>query len=169
MIDQSTVPNFQEIFDQYNGKIYGYVYLRLGKDRAVAEDLSQEIFIKAWQNIAKYNAKKATLTTWLYTIARNSLIDYFRKAKAEKTSLDENTDLLSSTAESEIEQSILSDFVYTKLRCLSHTDQDLVTWRFVQGLEITEIAQIINKSPATTTVAIHRAINKLRDIVNGQA
>jgi RNA polymerase sigma-70 factor (ECF subfamily) len=166
MIDQSTVPNVAEIFSKYNTKIYGYVYLRTRKNKAVAEDLTQEIFIKAWQNIDKYNQRKATIATWLYSIARNTVIDYLRQqGNLSGSEVIENQ--MGDTG-SEIEQSILRDFVYDCLTQLDDMTQDLITWRFVQGLETQEIAQIIHKSANATTVAIHRAVNKLRNRVNGQ-
>lgn len=167
MIDELNVHNFLEVFRNYNGQIFGYVYLRVAKNRAVAEDLTQEIFIKAWQNRTRFDARKANIKTWLYVIAHNSVVDHWRKTRVGTVSLDNTiTNQLTVDTIQLDDTSLLADFVYTQLCKLEPQDQDLITWRYIQELEIEEIAEILNKNYNTTKVAIHRALQKLKQLIN---
>jgi RNA polymerase sigma-70 factor, ECF subfamily len=155
-----------EIFQQYNGQIYGYVYLRTGRNKEVAEDLTQDIFVKAWKSRQQFDSTKASLKTWLFTIARNQVIDYWRKSKIE-TLDDQALGYVEGKGSQEMEAGALSNFIYQELRKLDAATQDLIMWRYVNGLDIEEIAQLTGKNYNATKVAIHRALNTLKELVNG--
>lgn len=165
MIDKLDVQTFLEVFKKFNGQIYGYVYLRVSKNRAVAEDLTQEIFIKAWQNRDKFNAKISSIKTWLYTIAHNRVIDHWRKAKIDTLDIEVIEHGVNGN-ESTVEDELMSEHVLNQLHKLDSSDQDLITWRYIQELEIEEISEIIGKNYNTTKVAIHRALQRLKQIIN---
>lgn len=165
MIEKIDVQNFLEVFRKFNGQIFGYVYLRVARDRSVAEDLTQEIFIKAWQNRAKFDATKASIKTWIYTIAHNNVIDYWRRNKPQPVDLSHSEEIANDTT-TQVENEILSKYVQSQIYKLEQLDQDLITWRYIQELEIEEIAIITNKNYNTTKVAIHRALQKLKQLIN---
>ncbi|MBN1480354.1 sigma-70 family RNA polymerase sigma factor [candidate division KSB1 bacterium] len=77
---------YTDIVERFHEQIYHFIY-RMVKDRAQAEDLTQETFIKAFRALASFNSDYA-FSTWLYKIAANNCIDYFRKKKLATTSLD---------------------------------------------------------------------------------
>lgn len=78
---------FKELFDKYQQPLYFHI-LKIVRDKEVIEDMQQEIFLKAFDNIASYNPDYA-FSTWLYRITTNHSIDYLRKKKLKTLSLDE--------------------------------------------------------------------------------
>ncbi len=77
---------YAEIVNQYQEKIYNFVF-RMVKDRPLAEDITQETFIKAFRALSSFNSEYA-FSTWLFKIAANNCIDHFRKKKLKTFSLD---------------------------------------------------------------------------------
>ncbi|MBN1559283.1 sigma-70 family RNA polymerase sigma factor [candidate division KSB1 bacterium] len=77
---------YAEIVDRYRDQIYHFIF-RMVKDKAQAEDLTQETFIKAFRALASFNSDYA-FSTWLYKIAANNCIDFFRKKKLTTMSLN---------------------------------------------------------------------------------
>ena len=73
---------FAEVYDRYSGALNG-VILRLVADQDIANDILQDSFVKIWKNIQSYDQAKGSFYTWMLNIARNTSIDYLRKAKKE--------------------------------------------------------------------------------------
>jgi RNA polymerase sigma-70 factor (ECF subfamily) len=155
---------FITAFDNYHECIYRFVYYRLNQNKQVAEDLTQEIFLKAWEKRKKFNPAKSSLKTWLYTIARNSVIDIYRKQKMEIGIEDINSDLVFSEETNENDN--LMSFLKIKLKLLKENEQEVIILHYIEGLEIKEVALIIGKNYQATKVAISRALNKLKILVN---
>ncbi|MCX6715988.1 MAG: RNA polymerase sigma factor [Candidatus Taylorbacteria bacterium] len=74
------MPDFDQIVEEYTRPIYNFVY-RLCGSREEAEDLTQEVFLKVWKNLGKFDPEKSS-KTWIFTIARNTTIDWLRKKKS---------------------------------------------------------------------------------------
>ena len=165
MDSKDTKFDITEAFTEYNVLIYRYIYVRCGFHKEVAEDITQETFIKAWNNRDKYDSEKASLKTWLFRIARNLMIDYFRKNKYQTIELDESL-IAGDEFISKIEISDDYKKVINSMERLKQKERDLLVLRYVDELEIEEIAQIIKKNNVATKVAIHRALNKLKVEVN---
>lgn len=147
--------------------IYRFIYIKTLGNVQLAEDITQETFIKAWQKSDKFDITKGSLKTWLYTIARNLLIDYLRKAKNHTESINEFEEIKSAISiEKDAEQALLREEMLKSLKSLNQSDEDLIIMRFINELEIKEMAQILNKPENTVKVAIHRAVNKLKKIIN---
>ena len=79
----STAESFGHLYEEYISKIFQYVNYRVG-DRTIAEDLTSDIFNKALTNFTKYDSGKAAFSTWIFSIARNTIIDYYRKRSNEQ-------------------------------------------------------------------------------------
>jgi RNA polymerase sigma-70 factor (ECF subfamily) len=155
---------FITAFDNYHESIYRFVYYRLNQNKQIAEDLTSDIFLKAWEKRKKFNPAKSSLKTWLYTIARNSVIDIYRKKKKEINIEDINSDLIFS--EEVNENNNLMNFLKAKLKLLNESEQELIILHYIEELEIKEVAVIIGKNYSATKVAINRALNKLKILVN---
>lgn len=138
--------------------------MRTGQNRGLAEDLSQEVFEKAWRKKDTYDPHKASIKNWIFTIARNTVTDHYRKKKIDTVPIDESSKIGNpdSTASNEID-------IKELLSCLNKMndyDRELLTFRYIEEMDISDIAQIINKSYNTTKVALHRALNRIRTIYN---
>lgn len=164
-------PHYEEFLEHYNAfysKILNYVFYRTGQDRHLAEDLTQEIFMKALERFDSYDSARA-FQAWLYTIARNHLTDYYRKRR-ERVSYDTLENVLTTEEDvpADIDQRRLVQRVVTALSKLTDSEQELITLRYVQELTTEEIADILGKNSNAIYVGLHRAVKKLRTVMDGE-
>jgi RNA polymerase sigma-70 factor, ECF subfamily len=158
---------FAEIYNHYFKKIYQFVYYRIGHKEA-AEDLCEEVFLKAYGKISTINSD-ASFVGWLYQIARNKVIDYYRDKK-QVIALEEVENFLEY--ESNIvdlvnldqQQKVLLELI----KRLGPDQQTVLKLKFLEDLDNAEIAAILNKSEGSIRVIQHRAIQKLQEIIKQQ-
>lgn len=155
---------FGKIYDKYVEKIYRFIFLKTNSSEA-AEDLTSEVFLRAFEKFKEDPKIIRDIRAFLYQIARNKVIDFYRKREKEKTLPaddykkfpDENQDL---------EKKIYLDSQMEKIRIalasLNEDYKDIVLMRYVDGLSIKEISEILGKTEGATRVAIHRALESLR-------
>lgn len=169
--------DFIAVFQKYKQSIYAYAFVRLGSrqsGRELAEDTAQEIFIKAFRNYHTFDPDRSSLQTWLYRIARNHIIDVQRKLTREQnylatTSSDELEQVqgfIANSGNDKLQDSVLINFVYQKLSLLTEDERELIILHHIEGLKINEIAEIVQKRPTAVKVSVHRAFNKLKNLVN---
>lgn len=153
---------YGEIYDRYAKRIYRFIYFKVG-NRADAEDIASEAFLKAWQYIREGQAVR-NLNAFLYSIARNLVIDHYR-FEARKKEFEEypagelasQTNLLRGLEIKQSEEQILH-----ALKLLKNEYCEVIILRYFDDLPIGDIAQIINKTQNNTRVLIHRALGALR-------
>ena len=146
-------------------KVFGYICYRIN-DRQTAEDLTSAVFEKALVSFKTYNAQKAGMSTWVFAIARNTVIDPFRTARTQQTVvLDETMDFTAENCDPE-EELLKADEV-RKLRKLveglSHNERGIISLKFGGGLTNREIARVTGLSESNVGVIIYRTVRKLRD------
>lgn len=154
---------FTSLYDSHVDQIYKHVYYRLS-NRADAEDITQEVFIRAWKAIRKYRQTGAPFVAWLISIAHNLIVDYYRARKKPVLSLD--MDALSNTAEPNIEaiieRSLKQEHIRNAIAKLKGERQKVVLMRFIDGFSYAEIAKALNKREGAVRVTLYRALNDLR-------
>ncbi len=156
---------FGRLYDMYVDRVYRHVYYRVG-NIADAEDLTQQVFLKAWQAIDRYKKTASPFLAWLMTISHNLVVDFYRTRK-DKTYLEAEvtaSDLASSperVAEARFEQQRLRRVILQ----LRGDEQRVVLLRFIEGFEFKEIAPLLGKSEGAIRVILHRALVKLRHIL----
>lgn len=157
--------DLEEVFHALNTDIYAYVAARV-RSRAIAEDIAQEVFIRAWEKRKQFDARRGSLKNWIYAIALNAVRDYFRKQKGKI--IQELPEDIESTEniERDISKKQLHARIIKQLHTLSDKEQELLTLRYMQELSIEEIAEIIGKRYSATKVAVHRAEKKLKKCCN---
>ncbi len=157
---------FGFIYDSYLPKIYRFILIKVS-NRADAEDLSQRVFMKAWESIPKFEDKKVPFSAWLYRIARNSVIDFYRTKKSS-SELEENLSVGDDRAT--LDDKILLDQsgerILSAINYLTDDQRDVIVLRFIDDLSYKEIASIMNKNSSALRILQHRAINKLRKILD---
>lgn len=162
----NTQNDLEVLFIKYNRLIYSYVYLFF-YSKEVAEDLTQETFIRAWKYKHTYNPNKSAIKTWLVSIARSLCFDYSKKNKYTYELPEEPVD--STSLEKSVTDTLLKEYIYSRLTLLSEFDKDLLILRFYNDLSIEEISTLINKSYDATKVALNRAFTKLKEIINNES
>ncbi|MDP3976108.1 MAG: RNA polymerase sigma factor [bacterium] len=154
--------DFENYYHQYKHKIYSYLYYRSGRNRELAEDLASEVFLKALDKFESYREHQS-FQAWIYAIAHNHLIDFFRKNK-KTVDLEEVENLLESNADVDrpLEQRLASEQVMELLDHLSDSERELVLMRYHQGLSHQELAEILDRAEGNIRVMLHRALAKMK-------
>lgn len=152
---------FGILYDKYVKRIYEFICFRTSH-KETAEDLTSKTFMKALEGIKSFNADKGSFSSWLYTIARNSVIDHYRVSK-NVSDLSQAFDLASSD-DLESDQDIKNKLEEVKayLEKLKPEQREIIMMRVWEGLSYKEIAEIIGKSEDNCKVIFSRAINLLR-------
>ncbi len=159
---------FGALYNRYVERIYGYA-LRETRDVATAEDITAATFENALRHIRRFRWGEMGLAPWLYRIARNQIIQHYRRNKRlSPLTTSEGTDAPErGAAEARpIESAVLSGERDRDLReamdRLSRNDRDVLTLRFLEQLPTEEVAQILDCSRDTVYVRLHRALGRLR-------
>ncbi|MFY0545025.1 RNA polymerase sigma factor [Brevibacillus sp. H7] len=149
-------------FRLYHQDLYNYlVYFTGNRD---VEDLVQEVFIKAIRKQSQYQGF-ASVKTWLFRIARNCAIDEARRRRVLKWIPEEWLRLVLSKEREPSEIVILRedvDFLYQAIRTLKQSYRDVVLLRHVQGLTVSETAEILDWSESKVNTTVHRALKQLK-------
>ncbi|HYF05145.1 MAG TPA: sigma-70 family RNA polymerase sigma factor [Patescibacteria group bacterium] len=154
------IAQFGTLFDLFHNKIYQFIYYRT-HHKETAEDLTSQTFTKALVRIESYNPEKAGFTTWLYQIARNSIIDYYRALKPT-SDIQDAWDLPSTSQPArEAELRIQLEKVNSYLQSLPSQQRDIILMRVWDGLSHKEIADILGISEASSKMTFSRVLAKL--------
>jgi RNA polymerase sigma-70 factor (ECF subfamily) len=153
-------PDFADAYDEHVWQVYAFLAYRCAT-RADAEDLTQQTFERALRAWHRYDHKRASLQTWLLTIARNLLIDFYR---ADKTSTQEPIDVLGERepGEEDAYDLGLRPELAAALGDLSQRDRDVVALRFGGDLTGPEIADMLDLSLANVQQILSRSLRRLR-------
>ncbi len=151
------------LYDRHRESIFRYLWLRLD-DRPLAEDLTGDVFMRMLDALPHYRAYGVPFRAWLYRIAHNLAIDYFRKMNHQRTVPIEVVDeqRAGDDPSAAIEQALLTEQVQVVLTQLEATQREVVTLRFLLGLSLQETAQALDKSEAAIKALQHRGLSALR-------
>lgn len=152
-----------EIYEEFFPKIYNYIYYQINNN-AVCDDLVSSVFMKVVENIDKFDEQKASFSTWIYTIARNTVIDYYRKAKIE-SDIDDYVDsvkysLSFEDAYREYTQEYRGS-TEALMAILNEKERPVIYLRYFEGLSFTEIGSRLGKNSSTVRTLHERALKKM--------
>ena len=151
---------FGALYDRYQPEIVRYLTNRV-RDAEAAEDLAQQVFLKAWQAIPRYQQRGAPFKAWLYRMAHNQMVDHFRSRRV-------TTDLegVELPEEPEAEARVLQQELYGRLRHalerLSEDHQQVLVLRFLMEKSAREIGEIMGRKEVTVRGLQLRALRALR-------
>ena len=151
------------LYEEYYDRISRYAYVHIG-DRADAEDLAGETFLKALKSLDSYQERGVPMQAWLFKIAHNLVVDYLRrkaKIKAQATEM-EMLQVAGDDPIIEAETKIRMEKVAEAMKRLTSDQRQVVSLRFLSGLASKEVAQIMNKSDGAVREMQRAAIDKLR-------
>jgi len=160
---------FSKLYDKYVERIYRFVFLKVNA-REIAEDLTSETFLKGWEafNKPQFSNPGSQIENpqaFLYKIAKNLIIDYYRQKNRFKIISTENAEFIPVSENLEEKMNLDLDMlrVRTALSQLKDDYQEVVIWHYLNELSISEIAKILEKSENTVRVTLSRALEKLRE------
>jgi RNA polymerase sigma-70 factor, ECF subfamily len=153
------------LYNQYFERIYRFIFYRVSH-KETAEDLTEDVFIKAFKNLRTLE-QAAAFEGWLYQIARNLVIDYYRSKRAVvpleeiENTLEYETNIV-DLVNLQTEQTIFIKL----LKELSPEQQQVIKLKFLEDIDNASIAEIMKKTEGAIRVIQHRAITRLKELID---
>lgn len=140
---------FARLYDAYVERVSRYVYFRVSEESDM-EDLVSQVFLKAWENLDRYRPGSSPFIAWLYTIARNLVIDHYRAQKST-LSLDEAVDQPADIAMPDEQAQMQFDLEAMRdgLQSLSTDQRQALILKYIAGMPNDSIAKIMKKQEGT--------------------
>ncbi|MFJ7678097.1 RNA polymerase sigma factor SigX [Peribacillus sp. NPDC097224] len=162
---------FHDLYEKYHQEIYQFIYY-MTKDRETAEDLVQEVYIRIMKAYNRFEGNSSE-KTWMYSIARNVTIDYFRKQKGWKNkiipTIDWDGQMIKDNQPIPEEVAIMNDNVREIYRCLNRctvNQKAVIILRYIQGMSISETADVLNWSESKVKTTQHRALKAIKKMMD---
>jgi len=157
---------FAQLYEEHFDKIYRYVSLRMG-DRPEAEDITQQVFLKALRSISTFRWKGTPFSAWLFRIAHNQVVDYLRKKTKQATvPIDDSAISSGNDPQLLIEQKLSIEQLISATRRLTEAQREVISLRFTSELPIAQVAGIMGKSEGAIKALQHSAIVALRKVLS---
>jgi len=163
--------SFDELYLEFSDKIYKYFYWQT-QDAYLSEDFTGEVFVRVWQ---KWKELKPDFSqALLYKIARNLLIDYWRKNKNRKeisleTSIEEG---IEPSYDEDFIEKIQNDEAIKKLnkaiKSLPENLREVIILRFIEDLSAKEVGEVLNLTEVNVRVLQYRALKKLKEVIKNE-
>jgi RNA polymerase sigma-70 factor, ECF subfamily len=157
---------FGDLYENYAPAIFRYLYAHLDSQMD-AEDLTGEVFLKAWQSLPKYTERGVPFLAFLFRIARNALVDLYRQNNRLEPKDPDDMDGYTAEGVSETIELVGSQMEHQQILRLLHKlrpdYQSVLTLRFISALSPEETAQVMNRSVGAIRVLQHRALAALRE------
>ena len=158
---------FTVLYDMYFDKIYRYIKLKVGI-QVEAEDMAQQVFLKAFKSISSFRWRNVPFSAWLFKIAHNQVVDYFRKkTRTSAVSLDDIVVVSDSNPQEAAELSISLEQLTVAMGRLTPAQREVISLRFAGELPIAQVAEIMDRSQGAVKALQHSAIVSLRKIMCG--
>jgi len=158
---------FAQLYEAYFDRIYRYIVLKTG-DRTEAEDMTQQVFLKAMEALPSYKWKNVPFSAWLYRIAHNQVVDNLRRAGHRQTSeLNEEISQADpgGNPQHQAEVSLDMQQLVAASRHLTPAQREVIYLRFASDLPIAEVARIMKRSEGAVKALQHSAVQALRKLM----
>jgi len=163
MADQNKL--FSHFYDQYIERIYRFVFFKVNSHE-IAEDLTSETFTRTWEVFQRQNIKNPS--AFLYTTAKNLVIDYYRQKGRMQVISAENASIIDPAQDLEEKMKLDSDIEYIRkaLIGLKEDYQNVIIWHYLENLPISEVANLLDRTEENTRVLLHRALQSLKQKIS---
>lgn len=160
---------FLEFYEKYKNKILTYLMYRLNFDKELSEDLLMDIVLKSYEKFDTFKPKNGSFKNWIFTIAHNHLLNYWRDNKNTKTiSIDilQDNKQLSAEMESDkaTEKKINTENIQKVFSLMSETDSELLELKYIHDFENKEIAKILKKREGAVRTGLSRAVQNFKEL-----
>lgn len=159
---------FEELIRRYYGYVSGFL-LKTTADRALAEDLTQETFLKMIRGIEGFDPRgRAAFGTWLISIAKNTCIDALRRNRLRLEEMDARMPADEEGPSDEIERKLRYEGLLDEIRRLPPEQGLAIRMKYVEEMTLAEIAETFGVAPKTIKSRIHEGMGKLRKRLKGR-
>jgi RNA polymerase sigma factor (sigma-70 family) len=159
--------DFEALYRAARDDVFAYVATLL-HDRSAAEDVTAQAFERAFRKSKSYDARRGSERAWLFGIARNAALDELRKRK-RTAHLGGSVEDVAAPVEDEADRALRRAAVRTALAALDPRDRELIALKFHAGLDNAELAAVLGLSVSNAGTRLHRALTKLREILDDQS
>ena len=155
---------FEELYERYYARVYRYVYHRVGHEKD-AEDITAVVFMKMLEALPTYRARQGLFAPWLFRIARNAVVDHYRRKRQHGPLEDLHDDSGSSDPLARALGNERREELYLLVQHLSTDQKEVVLMRFAGDLSFPEIAETLKKTEPAVRMILHRALRKLKEVM----
>jgi RNA polymerase sigma-70 factor (ECF subfamily) len=162
--------DFSDLYNEYFTRVYNYVNYRVS-DFHAAEDLTSQIFIKVFIKQQYYQSDKAPISAWIFTIARNTVTDYYRqRQRTAHVSVEEKAELadFGRNLDDTMALKEICSHLRQALTELSQREREIIALKFWSGFSNREIASFTGYSESNTGVILFRAMQRLRRVLESR-
>ena len=164
-----------KLIQKYRRDIFGLCFRATGRQEE-AEDLTQEIFLKIFRAIEGFDGRRASFTTWLYRVARNHLVDYYRCSRKDRVTSSIEEELLQVEQNRQwaehppdhVERSERQAVLQRALEQLSPGLREAVVLRDLHGMEYAEVSRVLGIPSGTAKSRVHRGHLELGRVLGAQ-
>lgn len=156
-----------ELYDRYESRIYSYIFRRTG-DATLAEDLTAQVFLKMLEAIRSSKAWHSSFSGWLYRIAHNAVIDYYRQRdRQQQVQLEDAVSVVASDHNPVViaETNMDANRLRAAIARLTEEQADVIGLRFLEGYSISEVAIMMDKTEGSIKALQYRAVATLRQLL----
>lgn len=160
---------FGELYERYAPRVFRYLYAHLG-NRQDAEDLTEEVFLRVWRTLPKYQEQGVPFLAFLFRVAHNALIDYYRHGSrpGQEVSIEEMALTEHGPGPGEAVMTLLEHQQLRQTLMKMREDyRTVLVLRFLSELTPMETAQVMGRSAVAVRVLQHRALTALRSMMEG--
>lgn len=148
-----------EIYQQYQNKVLRYLQGKVN-DSYLAEDLCADVFLKVYEKLDTFDETKASISTWIFTVARNTLTDYFRTRRVHEEIPEDLSE--GSSIEEDLCNNEQLETLADALQSLDERERDIIIFHYYNHITLTEIAERIGISYAYVKVLHNKALSKMK-------
>ena len=148
-----------EIYENYRQKVFGYIVSKINNSD-LAEELCEDVFLKVYDNLESFDEAKASISTWIYTIARNTLTDYYRTRKVHEEIPIDFED--SYSIEEDVCNREMLENLADALEKLDERSRHIVIMRYYSGLTMKKIAERMNISYSYVQLLHNKALKDMK-------
>lgn len=149
----------EKIYNDYYKKVFGYIISKVNND-TLTEDITGDVFLKVYENLDTFDESKASLSTWIFTITRNTLTDYYRTRKVDEEIPEDISEEF--TVEDDLCKSETLDELADALLTLSENERDVIIFHYYSDMSFKDIADKMDMSYSYVRYLHTNALKKLR-------
>lgn len=162
---------FGRLYDEYVDQIFRYIFYKVGNFQE-SQDLTGQTFLKAFENIDSYEMRDVAFSSWLYRIAHNLVVDYFRKeSKREKVPIEEQSPTPSNRGNpvDTVMADLDSERLYRAMQKLTHNQREVLVLKFIDNLSNAQVSEIMGISVGAVKSTQKRGLLSLNRILSNSS
>lgn len=155
-----------ELFERYYDRVFRYVYHRVS-NRWDAEDITSLVFVRVAESLPGFQPDRGTFAPWLFRIARNAIIDMYRRRRFTTHFAHDLDDMSDEHCDQHLHLTLDREHLEAGLAVLPDDQRDVIVLRFIADLDYDEIGAIMSRTEPAIRMLVHRGLRRLRQVYEG--